>query len=550
MKIYLYNFTKEKNLVRKGAFFTNTIELDGTLRNECSVMNPTIEVQSTGLITSNYAYVVEFNRYYFIDEIVCVRNGLWRLTMSVDVLMTYRNEISEQRAIISRQENSFNSFLKDDLLPLQLKRIIHLVTGSRGARNGIFKNCYTGKEEYCYALTVFSGTGNSYSPTQTGREIESPYNFAGVLSHSPYSTCTQIFAMTYKQVETFMKEISDFDFPATFFGEKGEYVVSLKLFPYELKRSNFPDSPIVINKREMKTYAYQLAPTETAGGANIVTENFLVDYFNLTSIKNLFKEKEFLTFQPYSAFKIYLPFYGDAEIDLKLFYADTTYNLIGVYITVDLLSGEGRYDIYPVRTNPSIPSQIQKKQSYPYYSFNFNLGVDVPISYNREATRKNELILGSIKTAISAGTSIAGIPLNFESTLLNNSKPKGRFGKRATRKAELSATRGVVESAGNITSNFIDTVSQAMQYSPINNKTDGYLGYTLSYFPVAMLDRPVIDEPENYSKLYGRPSMKYEALGTLTGFTIVSNIHIENISTALSEELEEIEALLKEGVIL
>lgn len=547
MKIYLYNYSKERNLVSKGLYLTKTIELDGTLRNECSVINPVIEVQSTGLISSNYAYIVEFNRYYFIDEITSIRNNLWRLSLSVDVLMTYRNEIFEQRAIISRQENSFNSFLKDELLPLQLERAIHMSSGNLGARNSPFKNCYTGKEEYCYALTVFSGIGNLYAPTSTGRDIESPYNFAGVLSHSPYSTCTQIFAMTYKQVEAFMKEISTFDFPATIFGEKGDYVVSLKLFPYQLKRSNFPDAPIVINKREMKTVAYQIKPTESAGGADIVTESFLVDYFNLTSIKNIFREKEFLTFQPYSTFKLYLPFYGDAEIDLKLFFNNTTYNLIGIYLTVDLLSGEARYDIYPVRYNQS---QIQKMVSNPYYSFNFNLGVDVPISYNREATRKNELILGSIKTAISAGTSIAGVPLNFESTLLNNSKPKGRFGKRATRKAELSATRGIVESTGNITSNFIDTVSQAMQYSPINNKTDGYLGYTLSYFPVMMLDHPIVNEPTNYAKLYGRPSMKYEALGLLTGFTIVSNIHIENISIALSEELEEIETLLKEGVIL
>lgn len=547
MKIYLYNYSKERNLVSKGLYLKKTIELDGTLRNECSVINPVIEVQSTGLISSNYAYIVEFNRYYFIDEITSIRNNLWRLSLSVDVLMTYKNGIFEQRAIISRQENSFNSFLKDELLPLQLERTIYMSSGKLGAHNGTFKNCYTGKEEYCYALTVFSGIGNSYSPTSTGREIESPYNFAGVLSHSPYSTCTQIFAMTYKQVEAFMKEISNFDFPATIFGEKGDYVVSLKLFPYQLKRSNFPDTPIVINKREMKTVAYQIKPTETAGGADIVTESFLVDYFDLTSIKNIFREKEFLTFQPYSTFKLYLPFYGDAEIDLKLFFNNTTYNLIGIYLTIDLLSGEARYDIYPVRDNQS---QIQKMVSNPYYSFNFYLGVDVPISYNREATRKNELILGSIKTAISAGTSIAGVPLNFESTLLNNSKPKGRFGKRATRKAELSATRGIVESTGNITSNFIDTVSQAMQYSPINNKTDGYLGYALSYFPVMMLDHPIVNEPTNYAKLYGRPSMKYEILGMLNGFTIVSNIHIENISTALSEELEEIETLLKEGVIL
>lgn len=50
--------------------------------------------------------------------------------------------------------------------------------------------------------------------------------------------------------------------------------------------------------------------------------------------------------------------------------------------------------------------------------------------------------------------------------------------------------------------------------------------------------------------LRGRPLYKYVQLRALSGFTQVDSVHVEGLPSATDEEVREIEALLKEGVIL
>lgn len=64
-----------------------------------------------------------------------------------------------------------------------------------------------------------------------------------------------------------------------------------------------------------------------------------------------------------------------------------------------------------------------------------------------------------------------------------------------------------------------------------------------------IIDRPNVSS-EEYKPFRGKPLMQTRVLNTLTGYTEVEDIHIENISIATKQELEEIENLLKSGVIL
>ena len=112
MTVTLYNTSSEKELVDK--VLTNPVTLTGTLRNECSVVNPVLNIESNSVITSNYCYITEFNRYYFIDNVTVLRNNLYQLELSVDVLMTYKTDIRNQTVTIKRQENQYNLYLPDD----------------------------------------------------------------------------------------------------------------------------------------------------------------------------------------------------------------------------------------------------------------------------------------------------------------------------------------------------------------------------------------------------------------------------------------------------
>ena len=74
--------------------------------------------------------------------------------------------------------------------------------------------------------------------------------------------------------------------------------------------------------------------------------------------------------------------------------------------------------------------------------------------------------------------------------------------------------------------------------------------YYLPQNPYLIITRPVVNQPLNYNKLYGRPLYETRTLSDLTGFTVVDSVHLENIAGATAIELKTIEAALNGGVIL
>lgn len=115
MHITLYTNSSERINLTKN--ITQLVALEGTLREDTSILDPVILLSGIDsyLSTMNYMYIQEFGRYYFINAIKSVRNGLWEISCHVDVLYTYQTSILEQSAIIARQENNYNLLLNDGM---------------------------------------------------------------------------------------------------------------------------------------------------------------------------------------------------------------------------------------------------------------------------------------------------------------------------------------------------------------------------------------------------------------------------------------------------
>lgn len=113
MIINLMITEKPTNAIDKNP--TTIVSLTGVLRDECSILNPsiTIEVDPTTIINCNYAYIPDFGRYYFVNDINVINNKLVQITCNVDVLYTYKNEILTNAAVIGRQEKMYNLYLSD-----------------------------------------------------------------------------------------------------------------------------------------------------------------------------------------------------------------------------------------------------------------------------------------------------------------------------------------------------------------------------------------------------------------------------------------------------
>lgn len=120
MIIKLYNNLSDKIVVDKNITQLGS-DLSGTLRDDCSIIDPVIAVESvvgSNIAKCNYAYIPEFARYYYINNIVC-RGKLFELHMHVDVLMSYRGDIRSNNAVISRQEQHYNLYLQDGVFKEQ-----------------------------------------------------------------------------------------------------------------------------------------------------------------------------------------------------------------------------------------------------------------------------------------------------------------------------------------------------------------------------------------------------------------------------------------------
>ncbi len=97
--------------------FTTIDTLTGTLRNETSVTNPTIRIEAdiNTIAESNYFYIPQFHRYYFMTDIRSIRNGIVEISGHCDVLTTefLLGDLKKCMGIVKKQENQWNLYLND-----------------------------------------------------------------------------------------------------------------------------------------------------------------------------------------------------------------------------------------------------------------------------------------------------------------------------------------------------------------------------------------------------------------------------------------------------
>lgn len=130
MTIILYNYSGEKNRINKT--FGNSKELTGKLREECDVMNPSIIIKApiNQVCGFNYAYIPDFKRWYFITNCNSYRNDLTMITLSVDVLFTFKESILLSHATVIRSSRPYDAehALPDDRYPILQSETTHTIT--------------------------------------------------------------------------------------------------------------------------------------------------------------------------------------------------------------------------------------------------------------------------------------------------------------------------------------------------------------------------------------------------------------------------------------
>lgn len=135
MFIKLYNNTSESNRIDKT--LTNETEFTGCrLKEATSIMTPEVLLETENPASFNYMYIYQFNRYYFITDMVSVRNGLWLIKGAVDVLESFKSDIKNLHVILSDSENNGASdYLNGEQWKSKVKAKTDIINFSSGLNN-------------------------------------------------------------------------------------------------------------------------------------------------------------------------------------------------------------------------------------------------------------------------------------------------------------------------------------------------------------------------------------------------------------------------------
>lgn len=121
----LYNYNGQPNTINKA--LTPSGKINVALRPELNVHNPTLKIQiPPDMYGFNYVYIDEYKKYYFVDNFRYVGGNTYILTLSLDVLQTYKDVILQSTALIVESDNAnrdlsvnsnvFNVFPKTEIL--------------------------------------------------------------------------------------------------------------------------------------------------------------------------------------------------------------------------------------------------------------------------------------------------------------------------------------------------------------------------------------------------------------------------------------------------
>ena len=209
----------------------------------------------------------------------------------------------------------------------------------------------------------------------------------------------------------------------------------------------------------------------------------------------------FSDYSPNTSIDIYLPYIGYRQIDIDDFMAGK----IRVRYQCDILTGDCVAEIY----------SEGKGKSKLMYTFNGNISYNVPLSGANYLQYYLSIVsgIGNVATGVAQG--IGGNPL-------------GGIGAAASGVGQILTSKPAYGRSGSLGS------------------AAGYLSYRR---PFLVRKSPINTTAKNLAQESGYISNKGQKIGEYSGFTKCAAVVLDGI-TATKSELDEIETLLKEGVII
>ena len=117
MQVKFYTFTKRSNSTKQP---TGGDEISCKLKEGTDNINPVLLLNTNPLVNVyTYFYILEFGRFYTIEQINPVNQGLFEVVGKLDALATWKHEVLNSKAFVLYSQSEFDSTVKDLRLSTQ-----------------------------------------------------------------------------------------------------------------------------------------------------------------------------------------------------------------------------------------------------------------------------------------------------------------------------------------------------------------------------------------------------------------------------------------------
>lgn len=296
-----------------------------------------------------------------------------------------------------------------------------------------------------------------------------------------------------------------------------------------------------------------------------------IDCYDLLLVSEMYEMGEiliephfnnFADYDGYSKMEVWLPFLGTIDISLN--------DVIGKYLKfrlgVDYISGQGIWYICvgdePTNATSIYVDLLNGANDRILSTHTCQLGMQLPIGTSNTASVYRNLIMGAVKGVSTALSSYAISSLGASGGKAVTKEVKTRLNQKTGNKLITDRTQETKYDSSNyqfgksITTCF-DYATDSLNNMHISASTDRSNNPTtmintcksikvIRYYP------KLITTDENYGRLYGYPLGQTKVLSTLSGYTEISNIHIEGegFKSATQKEILMLKEALNNGIIL
>lgn len=263
-------------------------------------------------------------------------------------------------------------------------------------------------------------------------------------------------------------------------------IISLRLYPFNiLSYCESVDNNLQIGRVTVDTIQTTKRLTKITPHIHIGSK-FIGRYYG-----------DYKDYSPYTSLTLYLPYYGNLEIDTNSVMEKT----LNIDMVFDIYTGTATYIL-------SVNGNIIKL-------VDCNIGFDIPITSTDYSTVTSSIFNGIMQTSIGIG----------------------------------SVASGNLIGLGAVTSGINNLVSaQASGGYQTSARPKSLISLMLCQYPYIIRTYTPYSEPNNYNIQHGYPYNKTNTISALKGYMEIENANL-NVSNATDNEIMEIRNLLRNGVI-